>query len=95
MLAEIEMRRELVRRQIDLSILRHLGEVSQPLDLLPLQFVQLRPDSRVHQFQMPDHRARSDVLGRGLLELLTELGVALQSTNHLLKVPATEGGEKS
>ena len=64
-----------------------LGDVPQPLDLLPLDLVQLVAHVVVHQVELGGDGAVPDLVGSCVLQLTTEVGVALQDLNHLLKVP--------
>ena len=66
-------------------ILLH-GQVPQPLDLPPLDLVQLGPDAVVHEFELVGDGAVADLVHVGVLQLLPEVLIGLQDLHDLLQV---------
>ena len=62
------------------------GQVPQPLQLPPLDIVQLGPDIVVNEVQLVGDRPVPDLLHVRVLQLLPEVGVGFQDLDHLLEV---------
>ena len=60
--------------------------MTQTFDLLSLELVEFRAQIVVHKVEMGGDAARLDVLGRGVLDALLELGIGLEHAHHLLQV---------